>query len=236
MIRSLRFRPLILIGLSVVLSIHSAVSLAEDPSDPALVLQDRKTRRLIEIELSRRFSGAEIRIEEILSENGIPSPQSFTFVSENPQGTAHFEAADRTKFSVRFAAYQAALIPEARLLFGQKLAEGRVSPRELNVTSGSNRELRGLFLQPGTDLNAYQSRQTLLEGQPILKSGVEKIPEIKRGESVRVQVISAGMELSTTGKAEEPAGLGDSVRVMIQKTKKVLTGKLKEGRVVEVQL
>lgn len=198
-------------------------------------------------EILRRWTGAQIRIEKVEvadradAAGEMPAEGSradtYRFTSEHPQGVATFESATGgARISVFFTAWQRAWVPSSRVIYGQKVSSGTVDAASVNVTYGQNRELRGLFLAADSDISRLEARQTLLEGQPILSSAVQKIPDVRRGESVKLVVRSSGLELATPATAEESSHIGEPVRVTTQKSKRTLTGRLIGDGVVEVKL
>lgn len=137
---------------------------------------------------------------------------------------------------VRFSAWMPAWVAKRRILPGEKLSVQAFDKKEIDVAQGMAREVRGLLLSPGARLSQLESRQTLLEGQPVLSSAVQQVPDVHRGEAVQIRMVSGGVTLSTGGTAEEAATLQGLVRVLTQRSKRVLTGKLMDGGVVEVRL
>ena len=123
-----------------------------------------------------------------------------------------------------------------RVYPNEKLNKKDFRLQEINVSSGLAHEYRGNFLSKDADLNQLEARQSILEGGFVLSSGVQKTPDIRRGEAVQIRMISGGVVISLSGTAEEPAYLDQPVRVMTQQTKKSLLGKLGENHRVEVQL
>jgi flagella basal body P-ring formation protein FlgA len=110
------------------------------------------------------------------------------------------------------------------------------TPRDVNVAVGQAHEERGVILESGRALTGLQARQTILEGQLLLSSAVERIPDVHRGDVVRVELLSNGLSLVTQGVVEEPGFTGESIHVMASKTKRELMGRLAANGVVEVRL
>jgi flagella basal body P-ring formation protein FlgA len=137
---------------------------------------------------------------------------------------------------VAFSAWQPARIAAKRVLPGERLSAEQFVRREVNVASGQAREQRGLILDPETDIAALEARQSVLEGQMLLSSSVQRVPDVRRGDAVTVHLISNGLSLSTQGRAEEPAYRGGQIRVTASKTKRELVGKLSPSGIVEVKL
>jgi flagella basal body P-ring formation protein FlgA len=69
-----------------------------------------------------------------------------------------------------------------------------------------------------------------------MSSAVERVPDVRRGDSVRVRIISNGLTLTAQAMASEPGYLNGPVRVLTAQTKRELSGKLVSTGVVEVKL
>jgi flagella basal body P-ring formation protein FlgA len=65
---------------------------------------------------------------------------------------------------------------------------------------------------------------------------VRRIPDVKKGEWVQIQLISGDVTLSTRGQAEEAGYLNQKLRVTSFGTKRLMEGELKSGGIVEVRL
>jgi len=129
-----------------------------------------------------------------------------------------------------------AFVAKRRVLPGERLVRDTFDQREIDVSQGMARESRGLLLDRGVALETLEARQTILEGSYALSSAVQRVPDVKRGEAVQLRMRSGSVLLSTQGQAEEPGYLEGQIRVMSQKTKRSLVGKLVATGVVEVQL
>jgi flagella basal body P-ring formation protein FlgA len=137
---------------------------------------------------------------------------------------------------VSFSAWVPARIATRRVMPGEALKSESFVTQEVNIAAGQSYEFRGVILPIATDINTLESRQTILEGQLLLSSAVKKLPDVRRGDVVRIHLISNGITLSTQGLAEEPGYLNNPLKVMTQKGKRELIGQLSPGRIVEVKL
>lgn len=137
---------------------------------------------------------------------------------------------------VAFSAWRPARVAVKRVHPGEKIQAEQFINREVNVATGTARELRGLILDPELGIASLEARQSVLEGQMLLTSAVQKIPDVRRGDMVQVRLVSNGLSLSTQGRAEEPAYTGSQVRVTASKAKRELVGKLLDSGIVEVKL
>jgi flagella basal body P-ring formation protein FlgA len=119
---------------------------------------------------------------------------------------------------------------------GEKLSRGEFQIQPINIAQGLAYQYRGVMLGSKEKIEGLEARQTILEGQYPLTSGVERIPDIRRGDTVELKIVSGTIRLSTMGQVQEPGYLGESVRVLTRKAKKELVGKLRAGGIVEVRL
>jgi len=158
-------------------------------------------------------------------------------LSESPRGEIQFQVNGGVAAgTATFAAWKEVWISKRRVLPGERLKAEDFVPQKINIAAGMARDVRGLILGKEIDLSMMESRQTVLEGQFILSSAVQRVPDVRRGEAVRVRLVSGDVAISTPGTAEEPAYLDQQVRVMTQKSKRVLLGTLRKDGIVEVKL
>jgi flagella basal body P-ring formation protein FlgA len=137
---------------------------------------------------------------------------------------------------VSYRAFITARVAVNRILPGQAIDPTQFVPQEIDVASGFNHEIRGLILPAAAEITRLEARQTILEGQPLLTSKVEQMPDVRRGDPVRIELVSGSLVLTTQGTASEPGFLNGQVHVMSQKTKRELVGTLLSDNVVEVRL
>jgi flagella basal body P-ring formation protein FlgA len=104
------------------------------------------------------------------------------------------------------------------------------------VAAGQPFEYRGVILNKDVDVRGLESRQTILEGQFVTSTAVQRVPDVRRGDAVRIHLVSEGLSLVTTGAADEPGFLDGQVRVITSKSKRQLVGRLQRDSVVEVRL
>ena len=69
-----------------------------------------------------------------------------------------------------------------------------------------------------------------------LQTAVERVPDVRRGDTVKIRVISGDLKLLTLGIAQENGLTGSKVRVVSRTTNQELVGQLKQDGVVEVKL
>lgn len=137
---------------------------------------------------------------------------------------------------VGFAAWFQAKIALRRIHPGEFLTSDLFVNQDVNIASGEARDYRGIIFPGKMEVTGTEAIQTILEGQYLINSAVEKIPDIRRGDSVQVQLISNSLVLTTLGIAEESGYVNKQIRVIAGKSKRELTGEVKAGKVIEVNL
>jgi flagella basal body P-ring formation protein FlgA len=195
----------------------------------------------IKQQLAHEYVGARVELTSgfAWTRGSMPSEiANVTLIGEGG-GEARFSVRGGTGYAegaVRFAAFVQAPIALRRVLPGERLNADMFQAQEINVAMGMAHEYRGVILPVGMDVSSLEARQTILEGQYPLSTGVQKVPDVRRGDAVRIQLNSGDVILSTMGTASEPAYIGSQLRVVSAKTKHELVGKLKKDGIVEVQL
>jgi flagella basal body P-ring formation protein FlgA len=204
---------------------------------------ETKIEDLLRVELGKKFTNATI---DFLPGSTFPSGRDdltlrqVRILSEAGTGTADYSALYSDGSSalgqVRFSAMVPTFVALKRVHPGEKLSRGDFQIQSVNVAQGLAYQYRGIMLKPVDKIDGLQARQTILEGQYPLSSGVERVPDIRRGDAVELKIFSGEIQLSTMGLVQEPGYMNQSVRVLTQKSKKELVGKLKSGGIVEVRL
>jgi len=197
----------------------------------------------------RRQSGA-VRAEitavlGILPAQPIERAVRAAIIAENASGEARvlvtgFRAGttgeQSAEYRVKYAAWVKGWSPARRLAPGEALSGDAVEIRDINVAEGLAHEYRGALLGIAEDVSRLEASQTLLPGSFIPVSGVRRIPDLRRGDAVTLEVRSGGVRLTTSALALEPGTLQQKVRVQSQKGRREFLGVLREGSRVEVTL
>jgi len=209
------------------------------------------TSAVIQRTLAERLGANRVEVIQTLSimpAQPLDEAESATVLEENSRGEARllvrgFRGLDpasrvrgQAEYRVRYAAWALGWVASRRLSPGERLQVDAMRVQEINVAEGMAHEYRGILLSPTEDLTRLEARQTLVEGGFVTTASVRKIPDLRRGDTVRLDVLSGDVSLSTSAMALEPASLNQPVRVQTTKTKREMLGLLKEGGVVEVHL
>jgi len=200
--------------------------------------------------LAERIPDAEIRIpslEKLCSQAPLSNYSNVSkvrLVEDRAQGVALFEISGNGEdgtgrsdiIQTPYSAWKKVLTPVRRIYPNSKLKSEDFKTQEVNVASGAPREYRGVMLSAETDLSGFQSRQTILENQFVITSAVEKQPDLRKGDIVRLDLVSGDLTLSTQATVSEAGSIGERVRVLTTKSKKEVVGIVREDHSVEVKL
>lgn len=86
------------------------------------------------------------------------------------------------------------------------------------------------------DLGNYESTKIFDKNEPLNKTYLKIIPDILKGDVVNIFVQIGGIRIQTIGKALENATYGQNITVKNMETNKTVTGILREGPSVFVNL
>jgi flagella basal body P-ring formation protein FlgA len=147
----------------------------------------------------------------------------------------------KTTAKLSIAAYASILKTERKVLPGEILTEKNTVVDEIDFALPENKPFKGQIVHPekaeySSFQGRYRAKQTLLPGQPIPTYGIEKIPDMERGQKLRLSIISNGLKLETSGTAMEPGNIGALIKVLSDKNKKEFSAKIKSASEAEVEL
>lgn len=222
----------------------SAFANVETSVDTRIDATDKLTAAL-KAELVQRYPATKIEIAGAIrwTSGGLPTqPQWVSLLSEDTHGGVFFQVKENEQDNqvrqgvARFSAWTPAYIAIRRIQPGEKLSPDLFMAQDIDVASGLPHEYRGVILSKETALTSLEARQTILEGQFLTTTAVQRMPDIRRGDQVRLLLNSGGLVLSAPGVAQEPGYLGGQVRVLSGANKREILGKLQAGGVVEVNL
>ena len=222
------------IGISLTGAAFSSEIPRQDATDHVSVL--------LKAELAKSYPGARIEITgpfNWVRGSLMKDVENVAVLGDNSRGAAQFlvnGGGASAEGYVSFAAWTKVPIAIRRVQPGERLTKEIFDVQDMNVATGSAHEFRGLILPASTDFSSLEARQTILEGQYPVSSGVRRVPDVKRGDSVRIQLDTGSVTLSTLGVAEEPAYINGQVRIVASQSKRQFVGKLLEGNIVEVKL
>lgn len=106
----------------------------------------------------------------------------------------------------------------------------------LNVATGPARDYRSAIIFDASKLDQMETRQSILEGQFVVSNAVQKQPDVRKGETVKLELISGELTLTTGAVVQENGSIGDHVHVITTRSKKDVVGKIREDHSIEVIL
>ena len=189
--------------------------------------------------LANHHARANISIEEIEKENQINQAQSSQVVYDPGGGAAIVRVqTDGTPLDlrVRYSAHMRIPLAVRKIQPMEKLVESDFRFETVDVSKGMYPSLRGLVVEHLDGILQHETKQTILPGQPPLTNGLQRIADVRRGDVLQLRMLGQGVSIQATAQAEEQGHLGQSIRVLIQRTKKPMQAKIIDAKTVEVQL
>jgi len=163
-------------------------------------------------------------------------PNGVAILEVSGQG-ARAEDADASQIiQVPFEAWVSVPVATHRIFPNTKLKNEDFKVQSVNVASGMGHEFRGVLADEKTNFDKMESTQSILAGQFVVSNAIRKQPDIRRGEMVKLELMSGDLLLTTQAVAQEPGSVGDDIRVLATKTKKEIMGKIQKDHSVEVDL
>lgn len=209
----------------------------------ASALASESLMTLLKKQISTAYPNSSVDLfEPVQWVRGTPSTEivSLNYLGDDGRGNAHFIAKNSEGQDAEgwmgFNAWVTAKIATKRIHPGEALIANLFNTQKVDISKGIGKEYRGVILSDSTEVNGLESIQTILEGQFLISSAVQRVPDVRRGDPVSIHLISGGLTLSTQGVAEEPGYISNTIRVQSRTGKRELIGKLQTGRVVEVIL
>ena len=222
----------------------AAASFAQSDASPSLSLSS-----LVKKALENKIPKAEIQIpsldkvEKSAAIADFDQIKTVRLIEEKANGIAILEVVgligEKESSQVIQTPYEAWVnVPVAtrRIYPNTKLKEEDFKVQQVNVASGPAREYRGVMVSAETNFDQMESAQSILEGQYVVSSAIRKQPDVRKGDMVKLELVSGELTLVTQAQVQEPASIGERVRVLTTKTKKEIVGKVKEDHSVEVEL
>ncbi|MBS1959346.1 MAG: flagellar basal body P-ring formation protein FlgA [Bdellovibrionales bacterium] len=233
----------------VVLSMGIVLSSASYAADQKPSLAEEISSKIVQ-QLSDRIPNARVKLPSltgVAKQSPLSEIEKLTdvrFIEDKASGVAVAEVIGTTEGGrevrqVIQTPYEAWVeVPTAiqRIYPNTKLKTEDFKISKINVASGIAREYRGVMVGSEADLNKMESRQTILENQFVTRNAVQKQPDIRKGEMVKLELTSGDLSLVTQAIVQESGLVGDRIHVLTLKTKKEIVGKLRADHSIEVNL
>jgi len=195
---------------------------------------------IVRSEIAHQYIGARIEITQSLRliQGTLPAQiQTVRVINEPVHGEAILSVNDgAAQIRATYTAMVPALVAKVRVSPNQRLSADMFIHQDVNVATGMAYELKGLILPQEENVAGLQTRQTIMDGQFLTSTAVEKVPDVRKGDDIRIHIISGDLNLTAGGTAAEPGYINNTIKVIVAKTKHELTGLLQADGVVEVKL
>ncbi|MEO5971325.1 MAG: flagellar basal body P-ring formation chaperone FlgA [Bdellovibrionia bacterium] len=222
--------------LGIFASIFVYTSICFGADDPAVLTELKK-------QISESYGAAEVKFSgpiDWIKQTPGKKGKSVQILNDNARGELRFSVAgtkgEYSEGSLAFSAWIPARIAVKRVHPGELLRNEWFVTQKVKISTGTAREFRGVLLPSDNEISKLESVQTIMEGQFLTSSAVRNVPDVRRGDSVRIHLLNEGLILSTPGVAQEPGYLNRQIRVLTSKTKRELLGQLQPEGIVEVKL
>lgn len=196
--------------------------------------------------LSDRLPYAEVRIPNLekLSQSqeirDLKSIADVRVIEDRSNGVAILDLIGDDGASVRiqtpYQAFVNAPVANRKILPNTRIKAEDFRVEKINVAVSPAREYRGSMVTDLANLENSETRQTILEAQFVVSSAIQRSPDVRKGEMIKLQMVSGDLSLTTAATVLENGSIGDRVRVLTSRTKKEVVGKIKSDHTIEVNL
>ncbi|MDK2812363.1 MAG: flagellar basal body P-ring formation protein FlgA [Petrotoga sp.] len=128
--------------------------------------------------------------------------------------------------------YEKVLVYSKDLTRGTMLNEELTEPATKNALTINNKPIDVELLKSGS----YELTKDVKKGEIVDATYLRRIPDVKAGDIVTVLVEFEGITVSTLARAMINANFGDTLSVRNVENGNIITGKLKEGPILQVSL
>jgi flagella basal body P-ring formation protein FlgA len=119
----------------------------------------------------------------------------------------------------------------------QSIRKGTViSQSDLVLKDISSTAVNAMISQDMMQLIGQEAKQTLYKDKPILLRDIGAMTIVRRNDTITMRFQNGAMILQTVGRAMEDGGAGDTIKVMNEQSKKIVTGRITKNGEVDVSL
>lgn len=221
----------------VLASFHASAFAIENPS----TLSQR-----IHQSLSNRLPYAEVRIPNLEKLSQSPEIRELKTIADvrviedRSNGVAILDLVGDDGATVRiqtpYQAFVNAPVASRKILPNTRIKAEDFRIEKINVAVSPAREYRGSMITDLASLENSETRQTILEAQFVVNSAIQRSPDVRKGEMIKLQMVSGDLSLTTAATVLENGSIGERVRVLTSRTKKEVVGKIKSDHTIEVNL
>lgn len=119
----------------------------------------------------------------------------------------------------------------------QSIRKGTIiSQADLTLKDISSAGVSPMISQDMMQLVGQEAKQTLCKDKPILLRDIGAMTIVRRNDTLTLRFEQGAMTLQTVGRAMEDGGAGDTIKVMNEQSKKIITGRITNNGDVDVSL
>jgi flagellar basal body P-ring formation protein FlgA len=111
-----------------------------------------------------------------------------------------------------------------------------ISQSDLVLKDISSTGVNDMISQDMMQLIGQEARQTLYKDKPILLRDIGAMTIVRRNDTVTMLFQQGAMTLQTVGRAMADGGAGDTIKVMNEQSKKIVTGRITKNGEVDVSI
>lgn len=164
------------------------------------------------------------------------------FYEKSPgQGELILEKENKTiVVKLEFRANRDILVASKRVFPKSTLSPTIFSIKNVDVTRSPYREINAaipLKAQTPEFFNGkYETIHTTLPGQPLVLTNIVKRPDVKKGEWLKLEILSGPVRLTASAEVLESGNINDSVRVKIKGQTQETVARIKTEQSLEISL
>jgi len=137
----------------------------------------------------------------------------------------------RISVTVDVTAFMKVVVAAERINRGAIITPDKIVRKRVKV----GKDYRNVIRDPESVIG-LMAKHMIKPGSIIRKSMVRTKPDVKKGETVTVQMISGDLVITTGGKAKQDAMIGEKVKIVCEPTGKQLYGIVRSPQLVTVNV
>ncbi|MCO5142371.1 MAG: flagellar basal body P-ring formation chaperone FlgA [Oligoflexia bacterium] len=173
-----------------------------------------------------------VSVDPVVKKSQLKGLEKFKIIVKQKDGSLKTLWVD---FNIRWAAE--VYVANENIRLGSKISEENFSTEMRDITEEkyipilkSEVSVSDLFLKA-------KLTKSIRKGDPLASQNMDKIPDLKIGERLKVIFISdSGLQVSTEGVLLSNASIGDQARVKLKTTRRTIVGKVVDKGLMEVSL
>ena len=207
----------------ILMLFHSGGFLSKD--DFALIIKNYILSQL-------KSKPVEVKVEVLSAPFDVPSGLRLELIPQawaKPGGIKifKFELYEKGRLKRRFIVqarvrtFDSVFVAVRALRSGEIISEDMFRKEKIETTF-----LKGNYVKNFTKVSGKRLRRFINAGDVLFYDSVEDIPLVRRGEKVRIEVVSRFVRVETTGVAKQDGWLGDKIKVFVNASRKTIEGEV----------